>query len=309
MAFVTFLCNIFVIICNKYEIYAYNLKDLCNKVIAETKYIFHLEHIGSENAVLQMCRYISEYGHRVKEEYMRYNRNRRFYMSLCAAISATVLTGFAGISTETMAGQEAETQMSAENVQEASEVEVETVVSETEDANVEKMFEDTMAMSEMEMEASIQQLAAEKQAEAEEQRIIAEMAAKEEQRIAEEKAAAEAEAARAAAAEYEKKLLAALIFCEAGNQPYDGQVGVGAVVMNRVKSSVYPNSITEVIYQAGQFGPAITGWLDSVLARGGYTESAMRAAEDALAGASPVGDCLYFGNGNWGLKIGDHYFH
>ncbi len=57
-----------------------------------------------------------------------------------------------------------------------------------------------------------------------------------------------------------RKLLAALIYCEAGNQPYEGQVAVGAVVMNRVRSGSYPNTISEVIYQSGQFGPAMTGW-------------------------------------------------
>lgn len=106
-----------------------------------------------------------------------------------------------------------------------------------------------------------------------------------------------------------QKLLAALIFCEAGNQPYEGQVAVGAVVMNRVKSENYPDTISEVIYQSGQFGPAITGWLDSVLTSEGYTDSAMQAAADAIGGSNPVGECLSFGNGNWGLKIGDHYFH
>ncbi len=107
----------------------------------------------------------------------------------------------------------------------------------------------------------------------------------------------------------EQELLAALIFCEAGNQPYEGQVAVGAVVMNRVRSGVYPNSISSVIYQSGQFGPAMTGWLDSVLSSGGYTQTAYQAAGDALAGVNPIGDCLYFGNGDWGLQIGDHFFH
>ena len=142
-------------------------------------------------------------------------------------------------------------------------------------------------------------------------------AAEEAQRLAEEQAAAEAREAEAQAAAQsavsvsasEQELLAALIFCEAGNQPYEGQVAVGAVVMNRVRSSAYPNTITEVIYQSGQFGPAMTGWLDSVLASGSYTDSDMQAAADAIAGSNPVGDCLYFGNGNWGLQIGDHYFH
>ena len=119
---------------------------------------------------------------------------------------------------------------------------------------------------------------------------------------------AEEQAAREAAAQAEKELLASLIFCEAGNQPYEGQVAVGAVVMNRVKSGVYPDTISDVIYQSGQFTPAMTGWLDTVLANSGYTDSAMQAAEDALAGSNPVGDCLYFSTGGGGYQIGDHYF-
>ena len=93
------------------------------------------------------------------------------------------------------------------------------------------------------------------------------------------------------------------------DRPYEGQVAVGAVVMNRVRSGAYPNTIAEVIYQPGQFGPAMTGWLDSVLSSGGYTDTAMQAAADALAGSNPIGDCMSFGNGNWGIQIGDHYFH
>ncbi len=119
----------------------------------------------------------------------------------------------------------------------------------------------------------------------------------------------EKEAARKAEFERQKKLLAALIFCEAGNQPYTGQVAVGAVVMNRIESSKYPNDIDSVIYQRGQFGPAGTGKLDRVLHSGSYTESSLRAAEDALNGVDPVEGCLYFGCGNKGIKIGAHYFH
>lgn len=106
-----------------------------------------------------------------------------------------------------------------------------------------------------------------------------------------------------------QKLLAAIIFCEAGNQPYEGQVAVGAVVMNRVQSGSYPNSIESVIYQRGQFGPAATGWLNKVRNSGGYNETNMKAAADALAGADPVDGCLYFDKGGRGRKIGDHYFH
>ena len=173
------------------------------------------------------------------------------------------------------------------------------------------------------------QHAQEEAAEAEEERLAAEAAeavrlaaeaAAEAERVAAEEAA---RAARAAAAQTvtwtqeeavavsysEQELLAALIYCEAGNQPYEGQVAVGAVVMNRVRSGSYPNSISEVIYQSGQFGPAMSGWLDRVLANGGYSDTARQAAADALAGSNPIGDCLYFGCGNYGTKIGDHWFH
>ena len=84
---------------------------------------------------------------------------------------------------------------------------------------------------------------------------------REEELKAQAEAARQAEEARKAAEEAERqareadqRLLAALIFCEAGNQPYEGQVAVGAVVMNRVNSGAYPGSIREVIYQSGQFG-------------------------------------------------------
>ncbi len=125
------------------------------------------------------------------------------------------------------------------------------------------------------------------------------------EREAKEKAAQEA----AALQSNYQELMASIIFCEAGNQPYEGQVAVGAVIMNRVRSSAYPNNIEDVIYQSGQFGPASTGWLDRVRSSRGYTAAAMQAANDALAGANPIGDCLYFDQGGYGMKIGAHYFH
>lgn len=105
------------------------------------------------------------------------------------------------------------------------------------------------------------------------------------------------------------KLLASIIFCEAGNQPYEGQVAVGAVVMNRVRSDAFPDTVREVIYQKGQFTPAGSGWLDRVVASKGYTDAALQAAKDALAGQSPIGDCLYFDQGSQGKRIGAHSFH
>lgn len=124
--------------------------------------------------------------------------------------------------------------------------------------------------------------------------------------------AEEAERQRAqemARSQEEENLLAALIYCEAGGEPYEGQVAVGAVVLNRVRSSSFPNSIEEVIYQSGQFGPAVTGKLGRVLASGKTTDSCRQAAKEALEGSNPIGDALYFGNGNSGQLIGNHYFH
>ena len=105
------------------------------------------------------------------------------------------------------------------------------------------------------------------------------------------------------------QLMARAINGEARGEPYEGQVAVGAVVMNRINSSSYPDTMEEVIYQSGQFSPAMSGWLDRVRANQGYTEAAMQAAEDALAGSNPIGDCLYFSVGGYGTRIGDHLFH
>ena len=107
----------------------------------------------------------------------------------------------------------------------------------------------------------------------------------------------------------QSELLASIIFCEAGNQSFTGQVAVGAVVLNRMANEAYPDTMEEVIYQPGQFCPAGSGWLDRVRSTDGYTESAMQAAEAALAGENPIGDCLYFDQGGYGYQIGAHYFH
>ncbi len=139
--------------------------------------------------------------------------------------------------------------------------------------------------------------------EEEQKKIIEEIKRKE--REAKEKAEREAAALR----NRYQELMASIIFCEAGNQPYEGQVAVGAVIMNRVRSGSYPNSIEAVIYQSGQFTPASTGWLDRVRNSRGYTATSMQAAADALAGANPIGNCLYFDQGGYGMKIGAHYFH
>ena len=104
-------------------------------------------------------------------------------------------------------------------------------------------------------------------------------------------------------------LLAAIIYCEAGNQPFDGMVAVGAVVMNRVASSSFPNTISEVIYQSGQFTPAYSGSLASALANG-VPSGCYDAAGAALSGQDPTGGCLYFNTSHGsGVLIGAHWFY
>ena len=106
-------------------------------------------------------------------------------------------------------------------------------------------------------------------------------------------------------------LLAALIYCEAGCESYEGKLAVGAVVMNRVRSGAYPNSIHGVIYASGQFTPAMNGKLNSVYASGSYSAECVQAAQEALAGVSNVGDLTHFrrNNGREGLVIGNHVFY
>lgn len=113
----------------------------------------------------------------------------------------------------------------------------------------------------------------------------------------------------ASAGSDDTSLLAALIYCEAGNQSYDGMVAVGAVVMNRVNSPLFPNSISEVIYQSGQFTPASSGGLASALANG-VPSACYDAAAAAISGENPIGDALYFNTGSGkGTKLGDHQFY
>lgn len=106
-------------------------------------------------------------------------------------------------------------------------------------------------------------------------------------------------------------LLAALIQCEAGGESYEGQLAVGAVVMNRVRSGAYPDSIHGVIYASGQFTPALSGKLNRVYESGKISSSCILAAEDAIAGNSNVGDLTHFrrNNGREGLVIGNHVFY
>lgn len=86
-------------------------------------------------------------------------------------------------------------------------------------------------------------------------------------------------------------------------------MAVGAVVLNRVASSSFPNNIHDVIYQSGQFTPASSGALASALANG-VPSACVEAAQAALNGENPVGGALYFNTGSGrGTKIGAHQFY
>jgi uncharacterized protein YgiM (DUF1202 family) len=134
--------------------------------------------------------------------------------------------------------------------------------------------------------------------------IKAEEAAKKaaEQKAAAAKAAKEAKnnaartqnAAVAASAD-DVSLLASIVMCEAGNQSYECKLGIASVVMNRVRSGRYPNTIYGVLYQRGQFPPAsVTGRVAAVLASGRYNSGCLQAAQEALSGVSNVGNAIGF---------------
>lgn len=110
----------------------------------------------------------------------------------------------------------------------------------------------------------------------------------------------------------DRYLLANIIYCEAGNQPYAGQVAVGAVVMNRVMSSLFPDTVVGVIYQNKQFSPVASGRLALALAENRATAACYKAADEAMAGATTVGNCLFFRTpieGLTGQQIGGHIFY
>ena len=104
-------------------------------------------------------------------------------------------------------------------------------------------------------------------------------------------------------------LLAAIIYCEAGGESYEGQVAVGAVVLNRMESELYPDDMEDVIYQSGQFEPTWNGMLSNALASG-VPDYCYESAQAALDGENPVGDCLYFHAGSGGdITIGNQTFY
>ena len=164
------------------------------------------------------------------------------------------------------------------------------------------------------LEAEAQAKAAAEEAARIEAEAQAKAAAEEAARIAAEaqQAALAAQATQTAAISAEElKLLANIIYCEAGSESYVGKVAVGNVIMNRVKSASQPNTITEVVYAKGQFSPVRNGSLQRALSSDKADAACYQAAIEALAGAQPVGGKLFFrrNNGRSGQVIGHHVFY
>jgi len=91
------------------------------------------------------------------------------------------------------------------------------------------------------------------------------------------------------------QLMARAINGEARGEPYEGQVAVGAVILNRVKSSKFPNTIAGVIYQSGAFTAVSDGQINAPTDEG---STVYKAARDAKNGWDPTGGCIYYFNPN-----------
>jgi spore germination cell wall hydrolase CwlJ-like protein len=105
-------------------------------------------------------------------------------------------------------------------------------------------------------------------------------------------------------------LLGAIIQCEAEGESYEGKLAVGSVVLNRVRSSYFPNTISGVIYQSGQFSPVASGRLAYRL-EAGVNGTCIQAAQEVLNGNITL-NCLYFRTNNGiisGTVIGNHVFY
>lgn len=135
-------------------------------------------------------------------------------------------------------------------------------------------------------------------------------------RIREEKEAEEkrkallrAQQAKVDAEQNEIKLLAALVQCEAGTANYEGQLAVAAVVMNRVRSAGYPNSVYSVIYASGQFTPALNGKVAAVYNNKVY-DSCYKAAQAAANGQTNIGTATHFKRAGKhdGIVVGGNVF-
>ncbi len=91
--------------------------------------------------------------------------------------------------------------------------------------------------------------------------------------------------------EHDVALLARVISAEARGEPYEGQVAVGAVILNRIQHPSFPSTLAGVVYQPGAFTCMVDGQIDQPVA-----ESARRAAQEALNGSDPSGGAIYYFN-------------
>ena len=99
----------------------------------------------------------------------------------------------------------------------------------------------------------------------------------------------------------EYRLFACIVYCEAGGESYEGQLGVANVILNRLHSADWPNTLYDVIYQKHQFSPVKNGYLNKVLSeydQGKFNtkwhESCYKAVDDALLGVNNIGNRMYF---------------
>lgn len=111
----------------------------------------------------------------------------------------------------------------------------------------------------------------------------------------------------------ELEMLATIIYCEAGNQPWEGKVAVGNVVLNRIASGSFPNDMDSVLRAPGQFTPVGSGKYDRMLNSGRVPQGCYDAAQAAMDGESYVSGCLHFKNpkiagAHDGTTIGEHVF-
>ena len=109
----------------------------------------------------------------------------------------------------------------------------------------------------------------------------------------------------------EVMMMAAIMYCEARGEPYEGILAVGSVVMNRVADSRFPNTIEEVIMSPGQFSPVASGLYAIALAKGA-NETCIKAAKEVLYDGVRIGPWLYFRTVNniiQGTIIGNHVFY
>ena len=208
--------------------------------------------------------------------------------------------------------QQDETAALQAEASEAAQNEIEEVQAAEEAARLEAEAQAKAAAEEAaQLEAEAQAKAAAEEAARLEAEVQAKAAAEEAARLEAEAQQAALAAQTAAISAEELKLLANIIYCEAGSESYVGKVAVGNVIMNRVKSASQPNTITEVVYAKGQFSPVRNGSLQRALSSDKADAACYQAAIEALAGAQPVGGKLFFrrNNGRSGQVIGHHVFY